>query len=77
MRTIEWLPTEYIYGDETVEPCIIDGKRIIYCHFKNGYYSLIEGIANLLNFLNGDTSERFFCADNFSDIQNFIIGGNL
>lgn len=72
MKTIEWLPTEYIYGDETVEPCIIGGKRIIYCHFKNGDYSLIEGIANLINFLNGDTSERFACVDDFREVQNIL-----
>ena len=72
MRTIEWLPTEYIYGDETIEPCIIDGKRIIYCHFKNGYYSLIEGLCNLMAFLNGDTSERFACVHDFNEVQNIL-----
>lgn len=72
MRTIEWLNTEYIRADETVEAAIIDGKRIIYVHFKNGYYSLIEGLCNLMTFLNGDTSERFACVEDFREVQNIL-----
>ena len=64
-----WLETEYLRSaGETIEACIIDGKRIIYVYYENGYYSLIEGIKNLMNFLNGDTSERFACCETMNDV---------
>lgn len=64
-----WLETEYLRNaGETIEACIINGERIIYVHYENGYYSLIEGIKNLMNFLNGDTSERFACCETMNDV---------
>lgn len=64
-----WLNTEYIrHAGETVEACILNGKRIIYVHYLNGYYSLIEGISNLINFMRGDTNRRFACCETMNDV---------
>ena len=60
--------TTYITAGETIATCVINKSRVVYIHYKNGYYSLIEGLQNLLNFLNGDTSERFACVENYNDV---------
>ena len=66
-----WLNTEYInHAGETIETCIINGKRVIYVHYENGYYSLIEGVKNLLNFLHGDTTERFACCETMDEVYD-------
>ena len=73
MRTIKWLnETHYFRADETIETAIVDGERVIYMHYKNGYYSLIEGLDNLLAFIGGDVSERFACVDSFAEVNKVL-----
>lgn len=67
-----WLPTEFMKNAaETIEACIMYNEknpRVIYCHYKNGYFSLIEGVKNLADFLNGDTSKRFSCCNSYKEV---------
>ena len=60
----------YINAGETVQTIIINGCNVVYCHYKDGYYSYIIGLENLHDFLNGNTNARFFCSDNMSDFEN-------
>lgn len=72
MNTIKWIATDYVRADETIETAIVNGERVIYMHFKNGYYSLIEGLGNLMSFLNGEVSERFACVDSYSEVDRIL-----
>ena len=60
--------TTYITAGETIDTCVINKNRVVYVHYKNGYYSLIKGLQNLLNFINGDTTERFACVESNNDL---------
>ena len=60
--------TTYIIPGETIDTCVINKNRVVYVHYKNGYYSLIEGLQNLLDFLNGDTTQRFACVESSNDV---------
>lgn len=66
---MRYVSTWYIKPDETVNTIIINGTSVVYEHCKNGYYSYINGLENLKKFLDGDTSARFFCADNPHDFE--------
>ena len=58
-------PMWYIRPYETVQTIIVNGSKVVFMHYKNGYYSYFLSLENLMKFLNeGDTSVRFFCADN-------------
>lgn len=65
MATFQYLDTEYLWGraDETIQTIIVNHDKVVYCHYKNGYYSYIIGVQNLYNFLAGDTDARFFCSE--------------
>jgi len=63
-------PLWYIHPDETVQTVIVNGLNVVYLHYKNGYYSYIVGLENLMKFLDGDTSARLFCSDNTEDFEN-------
>lgn len=67
-----WLDTEYIFGDETIQTVIVGDDRVIYIHFHNGYYSIIEGAYNLHKFLNGDLSCRKDCFDNEENVERYL-----
>lgn len=69
MKTTE---TEYFAGDETIDTIIVNDYIVIYCHYKNGYYSIITGINSLLRFLAGDVNGRLFCSDDWDDIEKYI-----
>lgn len=67
-----WLETEYLgKADETIETVIV-GERVIYVHFYNGYYSLIEGVNNLISFLSGEYYERFACTDSEDEMIEIL-----
>lgn len=68
-----WLDTEYLgMADETIQTVIVGGNRVIYVHYYNGYYSLIEGVNCLDGFLRGDVSERFACAGSEDGMINIL-----
>ena len=70
MAKFYYLPEMYyVKADETVETLIVNDCQVVYLHYKNGYYSYIIGLDNLSKFLHGDTSVRFFCADNTVDFE--------
>lgn len=70
MAKFTYLPeTYYIKADETVQTVIVNGRQVVYLHYKNGYYSYILGLDNLSKFLHGDTNARFFCSDNTEDFE--------
>lgn len=70
MAKFTYLPeTYYIKMDETVQTVIVNGRQVVYLHYKNGYYSYILGLDNLSKFLHGDTNARFFCSDNTEDFE--------
>lgn len=48
-----WLDTEYITFDGSVQTVIVGDDRVIYVHYLNGYYSVIEGALNLHRYLSG------------------------
>lgn len=57
-----WCATEYLRdAGETVQCCVLSDNTLIFVHFENGYYSIIEGVKSLYKFLSGDTSERIAC----------------
>lgn len=60
--------TDYVRPDETIETCIVNDTRVVHVHYKNGYYSLIEGMSNLRAFLNGFTNARFACVDTMGEV---------
>lgn len=65
--------TDYIRNaGETVETVILNGTRVIYIHFENGYYSLLEGVDNLHTFLCGDTSVRFACTESMEEAEKIL-----
>jgi hypothetical protein len=65
--------TDYIRNaGETVETVILNGKRVIYIHFENGYYSLLEGVDNLHAFLCGDISVRFACTESMEETDKIL-----
>ena len=64
-------PQWYITAGETVQTIIINGCKVVYLHYKNGYYSYFLCLENLYNFLSkGDVTARFFCSDNTEDFEN-------
>ena len=71
MATFQYLPEMYYRrSDETVQTVIVNGRQVVYLHYKNGYYSYIFGLENLIDFLNGCVNARFFCSDNTEDFEN-------
>lgn len=78
----EYIMAKFVYldsiyykkADESVQTVIINDSQVVYIHYKNGYYSYIVGLDNLLGFLNGNVNARFFCSDNTEDFENI---GNL
>ena len=60
----------YRTAGETVQTVIVNDSQVVYLHYKDGYYSYILGLDNLLRFLDGDTNARFFCSDNTEDFEN-------
>lgn len=73
MRTpIKQLNTEYLRPDETVEIIEYDDGSYIFVHFKNGYYSLIDSVQHLHEFLSGDTDARFACTPYEDELLTFI-----
>lgn len=70
MAKFRYLENEYLAkADETVQTIIVNDSAVVYLHYKNGYYSYIQGVGNLLAFLNGDVNARFFCSDNTEDFE--------
>lgn len=68
-----WLDTEYLdQADETIQTVIVGDDRVVYVHYYNGYYSLIEGVNSLLSFMAGDCSERFACTDNEEKVEEIL-----
>ena len=62
-------PQWYITAGETVQTVIINGCKVVFLHYKNGYYSYIVGLENLKRFLDGDVNARFFCSDNTEEFE--------
>ena len=63
----------YITAGESVETCIIEGRHVVYIHYKNGYYSYFVGLENLLKYLNeGDPSGRLLCVENTEVFENLL-----
>jgi hypothetical protein len=60
MTTID---TTYIRADETVDTILMSDGQLIYVHHKNGYSSLFDSLASLLDFLNGDVTARWICVE--------------
>ena len=70
MAKFNYLPEIYYRrSDETVQTVIVNGTQVVYLHYKDGYYSYILGLENLLDFLNGNVNARFFCSDNTVDFE--------
>ena len=70
MAKFNYLPEMYYRrSDETVQTIIVNGAQVVYLHYKNGYYSYILGLENLIDFLNGNINARFFCSDNTEDFE--------
>lgn len=68
-----WLDTEYLdQADESIQTVIVGDERVIYVHFYNGYYSLIEGVNNLISFWQGDPSVRFACVASEDEVIEIL-----
>ena len=68
-----WLLSEYLGGaDETIQTVIVGDDRVFYVHYCNGYHSVIEGVNNLMHFLNGDVSRRMACFDTEDETIDFL-----
>ena len=71
MVTFQYLHDIYYRrSDETVQTIIVNYCQVVYLHYKDGYYSYIMGLENLIDFLNGNTNVRFYCSDNTTDFEN-------
>ena len=72
MKTIR---TEYVNkADETIETIQLENGNIIYAHTKNGYVSIIDGVMNLIRFMDGDVNARFTCLPMDIDLEKFLDG---
>ena len=73
MVTFKYLPEMYYRrSDETVQTVIVNDCQVVYLHYKDGYYSYIIGLENLMGFLNGDTNCRFFCSNNTTEFESMV-----
>lgn len=73
MAKFNYLPEMYYRrSDETVQTIIVNGCQVVYLYYKDGYYSYIIGLENLIDFLNGNVNVRFYCSDNTTDFENMV-----
>lgn len=67
-----WFETEYLgRPDETVQP-VVAGNHVLFVHFFNGYHSLIDGVNNLIDFLDGEYYKRVACTDSEEELIRII-----
>ena len=70
---MQYLDTTYIRPDETIDTILLDNETIVYVHYKNGYASIIESLASLLNFLDGQIGARWMCVADEGDNVDKIL----
>lgn len=68
-----WLDTWYPKkADETIDTVIVGSNKVLFIHFKNGYYSVIDNLMQLDSFMNGHTDSLRACFDTEEDMLLYL-----